>query len=281
MERLPYIDLLLRELRGGSPEAVAVFGRHIHLGYWPVPAQADGTFEDFAAAAERLSRLVCDAGGVRNGQRILDVGCGIGGTVASLNERLSGLHLCGLNIDARQLEVAKERVPARPGNEVQFVVGDACHLPFTDQSFDLVTAVECSFHFPSRQAFLREARRVLRSDGMLTVSDLVTDDDTSLMGPHRRLIFPARVQSPFYGKLDLSYSLQDYRTAARAAGFVPARELDITEQTMPTYPVVLEVMRQRRWRTAYYATRLVKWFSFLRGLRYLVLSFRAAQSTHP
>ena len=90
MERLPYIDLLLRELQGGAPEALALLGRHIHLGYWADPAQADGSFKDFAAAAERLSWMVCEAGGVQNGQRILDVGCGIGGTVASLNERLSG-----------------------------------------------------------------------------------------------------------------------------------------------------------------------------------------------
>ena len=55
MERLPYIDLLLRELGGGAPETLAPLGRHIHLGYWADPAQADGSFEDFAAAAERLS----------------------------------------------------------------------------------------------------------------------------------------------------------------------------------------------------------------------------------
>jgi len=276
MERLPYIDLLLRELQGGAPEALALLGRHIHLGYWADPAQADGSFEDFAAAAERLSWMVCEAGGAQNGQRILDAGCGIGGTVASLNERLSGVDLCGINIDARQLEVAKETVHARPDNRVQFVVGDACHLPFADQSIDVVTAVECSFHFPSRWGFMREAKRVLRSGGMLSVSDLVTDDDIPVIGPIRRLLFPSRVQSPFYGKLDLSYSVRDYRTAAAAAGLVPVRELDITEQTLPTYPVVLELMKQRGWWTAYTETRLAKWLSLVRGVRYLLLSFRAA-----
>ncbi len=276
MERLPYIDLLLRELRGDAPEALALFGRHIHLGYWTDPAQADGSFEDFAAASERLSWLVCEAGGVQDGQRLLDVGCGIGGTLAALNERLSGVHLCGLNIDARQLEVAKETIRARPGNKVHFVAGDACHLPFTDQSFDVLTAVECSFHFPSRQAFLREAKRVLRPDGLLSISDLVTHDDIPLIGTLRRLLLPSRVRSPFYGNLDLSYSVQDYRTAAKAARLVPVRELDITEQTLPTYPIALEVMKQRHWWSAYSETRLVKWFSLLRGVRYCLLSFRAA-----
>ena len=276
IERLPYIDLLLRELRGSAPETLAILGRHIHLGYWAEPAQADGSFKDFAAAAERLSWMVCEAGGVENGQRILDVGCGIGETIASLNERLRETDLCGVNIDARQLRVAQETVPARPGNRVQFVVGDACRLPFSNRSVDVVTAVECSFHFPSRWQFLRESKRVLRPGGILSISDLVIDDDVPLIGPLRRLLFPSRVQSPFYGKLDLSYSLQDYRTAAKSVGLIPVQELDITEQTLPTYPVVLELMMQRGWWAAYSETRLMKWLSLLRGVRYLLLSFRAA-----
>lgn len=275
MERLPYIDLLLRELRDGAAGALAPLGRHIHLGYWRDPRQADGSVEDLAAAAERLSWLVCEGGSVQDGQRILDVGCGIGGTVASLNERLSDVYVSGLNIDARQLEVAKGQVVARPGNQVQFVGGNACRLPFGNQSFDVVTAVECSFHFPSRRAFLREARRVLRSGGRVSVSDLVTEDDMPVMGNLRRLLFPSTVRTPFYGKLDLTYSLQDYRAAARAAGLAPVREMDITEQTYPTYPVVLELMKQRGWGTACLETRLVKWFSLLRGVRYLVLSYEA------
>lgn len=67
-----------------------------------------------------------------------------------MDERPSEVKLCALNIDARQLDVAKKKVHARPGNEVHFVVGDACRLPFHGQSFDVLTAVECSFHFPSR-----------------------------------------------------------------------------------------------------------------------------------
>ncbi len=276
VQRLPYIDLLLPELGGGAPETLAPLGRHIHLGYWVNPALSDGSFEDFAAAAERLSWMVCEAGGVRNGQRIVDVGCGIGGNIASLNKRLEGVDLYGLNIDPRQLAVAKETVPACPGNNVQFVAGDACRLPFADRSVDVLTAVECSFHFPSRRTFMREAKRVLRPGGMLSVSDLVTDDDIRLIGPIRRLLFPSRVQSPFYGKLDLSYSLQDYRRSAASVGLMPVRELDITEQTLPTYPVVLELMKQRGWWTAYTETRLSMWLSLLRGVRYLLLSFRVA-----
>ena len=107
MERLPYIDLLLQELRGSTPENLAVLGRHIHLGYWSDPAQADGSFKDFAAAAERLSWMVCEAGGVQNGHRILDVGCGIGGTAHYVVGQGWG-EVTGIDLDPANIEVSMD-----------------------------------------------------------------------------------------------------------------------------------------------------------------------------
>src|SRR5262249_40386438 len=130
------------------------FARHVHWGYWPDPAAADGSAEDYARAAERLCRRVCAAAAVRDGLRVLDVGCGFGGTLASLNERFDGLHMVGVNIDLRQLDRARLLVRPSPGNAVRFVEADALSLPFADASFDVVLAVECIFHFGDRAAFL-------------------------------------------------------------------------------------------------------------------------------
>jgi len=67
---------------------------------------------------------------VADGVSILDAGCGFGGTVASLNERFSGLEMIGLNIDPRQLERAAARVLARPDNQLRWRAADACSLPY-------------------------------------------------------------------------------------------------------------------------------------------------------
>jgi len=75
----------------------------VQWGYWPDPLRAEGTPADVAAAAERLCRLVCDGGGVVDGEAVFDAGCGFAGTVDSLNGRLSGVDLVGLNIDPLQL----------------------------------------------------------------------------------------------------------------------------------------------------------------------------------
>src|SRR5690606_71198 len=91
--KLPYFDALLNLLDRGDPNVERAFGRHVHWGYWPDPRQADGSAEDFALAAERLAEMVYTAAEAQDGQRILDAGCGFGGTVASLNGRLRNAEL--------------------------------------------------------------------------------------------------------------------------------------------------------------------------------------------
>jgi cyclopropane fatty-acyl-phospholipid synthase-like methyltransferase len=86
------------------------FGRHVHWGYWENPKKADGSVSDFVAAAENLCQRVCDAASVKDGAKLLDVGCGFGGTIASLNERITNTVLVGLNIDERQLIRARSNL---------------------------------------------------------------------------------------------------------------------------------------------------------------------------
>src|SRR5689334_17366795 len=86
---MPYIDGILKQIADGDPEAEVLWQRHLHWGYWEDPAKADGSATDFAAAAERLAHMVFDAAGIDDGMRVIDCGCGIGGAIASLNERFS------------------------------------------------------------------------------------------------------------------------------------------------------------------------------------------------
>ena len=139
--RLPYFDRILQRLQEGDAEVAEAFGRHVRWGYWDQPEQADGTLTDFARAAGRLGQRVCRAAHVGDGQRILDVGCGFGGTLLDLNERFTDLDLYGLNIDTRQLARAQSLLTPRSGNRITLVAGDACRLPFADAQFDVVLCV--------------------------------------------------------------------------------------------------------------------------------------------
>ncbi|HEY9828641.1 MAG TPA: class I SAM-dependent methyltransferase [Stenomitos sp.] len=168
---LPYLDILLEQLTLGEVTVQKAFGRHVHWGYWPNPTQADRSIENFAIASEQLCQRVYAAAGVQEGDQVLDAGYGFGGTIASLNEQFQNLHLTGLNIDFRQLDRAREEVKPLGNNQIIFVEGDACQMPFPDASMDVVLAVECIFHFPSRTKFFQEARRVLRPGGRLGICD--------------------------------------------------------------------------------------------------------------
>jgi len=173
---LPYFDKLADELAGDrNPVMAEIFGKNVHWGFWDDPGAATLTTDDFRAASDAMTRRLLRLAEPAPGQRILDVGCGFGGTVAQLNEDHSGLDLVGVNIDARQIAraVATVQPQAARDNTIAFLVGDACALPFADGSFDTLLAVECIFHFPTRVAFFDEARRVLRPGGRLVVSDFV------------------------------------------------------------------------------------------------------------
>ena len=74
----PYFDGLFQRLASDDVFTVAAFSRHVHWGYWNVPSRATCSPEEYGTAAENLCRVVCDAAEIRDGMRILDVGCGFG-----------------------------------------------------------------------------------------------------------------------------------------------------------------------------------------------------------
>jgi SAM-dependent methyltransferase len=277
----PYFDVLFSRFQNQDPEATIAFGRHVHWGYWDDPATANGTAADYAQAAERLCQRVCDAGSIRDGLRILDVGCGFGGTIASLNERYTGLDMVGLNIDRRQLDRAAELVHPANGNRVAWVEADACRLPFPADSFDVVLAVECIFHFPSRAAFFAEASRVLRRPGKMALSDLVPAEDAV---PLLQAFNPAadRATRETYGQIDVLCSAAAYEQLGYTAGLSLDGNEDISVHTLPTYPFLrkdLTVWEDKDAARAFdRATAQLEKACRYGLLHYSILSFRKAAS---
>jgi ubiquinone/menaquinone biosynthesis C-methylase UbiE len=111
---------------------------------------------DYSGVERALSGFVGECVGGRG----LEVGCGTGHWLHFLASR--GVGLAGLDMSARMLTYAKAKVPG-----AALVRGAAECLPWTSGTFDRVFCINALHHFRDKVAFLTEARRVLRPEGVL------------------------------------------------------------------------------------------------------------------
>ena len=98
------------------------------------------------------------------GARILEVGCGRGVALTPLARLCEPIRLVGLDIDARLIAEARERLDAR-GVQAELVRGDVRRLPFADASFDVVVDFGTCYHISRPETALREIARVLADGG--------------------------------------------------------------------------------------------------------------------
>ena len=115
---------------------------------------------------------------VQDGWTMLDVGCGGGFTIRRLLNRSKDAQVYGIDISEESVTKARKVNADVLDKQVYVTQGSAENLPYNDELFDLVTAVETVYFWPNLPDCLQEVRRVLKPDGKFAIMVEVVDSDS-------------------------------------------------------------------------------------------------------
>jgi len=199
--------------------------RHLalHLGYH------DADHHSHHKAIINMNRQVARRATIQHGHRVLDAGCGIGGTALWLARRLD-VDITGVNISPHQLRCAT-RLARRLGlqDKVRFMERCYTDTGLPDASFDAVYAIESVCYSADKLDFLKEAHRLLKPGGRLVVTDAFRTDATLQRDPghdYQRCLKGWVIPDFAHG--------QHFQDAAHSAGFAEVTFEDASRHVLPS-----------------------------------------------
>lgn len=148
------------------------FSYFLNYGYTPDLSPYESIVELPPHYLNRNSvRLVLELVGRHSleGSRILDVGCGRGGTVHVLTTFFKPAAVTGLDLSSAAVAFCRK---THKDLRTRFQEGDAENLPFETECFDVVTNVESSHSYPNIYSFYDGVYRVLARDGYFLYTDV-------------------------------------------------------------------------------------------------------------
>jgi ubiquinone/menaquinone biosynthesis C-methylase UbiE len=123
------------------------------------PVAANYARAKFHSSPEGL-REVLELARPQPGDLALDVATGTGHVALALAPHVRRVY--GLDVTRQMLDEARRLTAERGITNADWVIGDAMHLPFAEETFDLFTVRAAPHHFSDVDLFMREAYRVLR-----------------------------------------------------------------------------------------------------------------------
>jgi len=201
------------------------WGPHIHHGLWT----AD---ESPRVAQQQLIDALAFSAHVTSGDRVLDVGCGMGGSSIHLAKRF-GCCVTGITLSGVQQRWAS-RASRWQGcaDSIKILCEDVESITLAPSSYDVIWSIECTEHLFDKAAFFRNAASWVRPGGHVAICAWLAAHDADI--PEKR----SRVEAICEGFLCPSLgSFEDYRSWLHDAGLRVEVEYDWTEHVERTWEI--------------------------------------------
>jgi SAM-dependent methyltransferase len=226
---IAFPTLPVRVLYGiASTHAFTERGLYLNLGYWPEAKTID-------EACEAMVELVGRTAGLTSDDDVVDVGFGFADQDIYWAQRFSPRRIIGVNITPAQVRLARERVRALGlEDRIDLREGSATATGLPDACCDVVIALECAFHFDTRERFFAEAARLLRPGGRLVLADSVPAGPE--VDPWRhplRAFLNDAIRATLAVPRANVYPRDVYAAKLAAAGFDDVRVDSIRDQVFP------------------------------------------------
>ncbi len=201
---------------------------YVNYGYWP-----DGL--DTVEPGRQMAMLVGDALGLKEGDRLIDAGSGLGQASVDLCRayglaKVTGVNPCVPQVDFARALVASEGLQDR----IDFAVEDACVFVrgAGQRGYTHAMAIECITHFPDHYGFLETLRRELPSGGAVAFAVVTSSRlETGLKKGLMKLFSGVEQQTSAY-----------WQGLLQKAGYTDVKMVDITSRVIP--PAVSFVHRR-------------------------------------
>jgi len=234
-----------------SPYYYSLWGEHLHHGYW---IQGNETKEQ---AQVQLIEHLAQAAEIAFESRILDVGCGFGGSSIYLAKRYNAI-ATGITISPVQVEMANQAA-ARQQVRANFLLMDAEEMNF-EERFDVVWSIESISHYEDVGSFFSSAAKLLKPGGTMALLDWFKEDSLSPK-KHKSALFPIEV-----GMLVELHTMAEYESLLRSNGLNVVKREVLNEHCAKTWDLCLDIIKDKAlWTIA--ATNGPEFVRFLRTFK--------------
>jgi tocopherol O-methyltransferase len=238
-----------------------LWGPHIHHGLW-----LNDTATPYQAQCE-LTDTLAELAGITNKDKVLDVGCGMGGSSIRLASQ-RGCQCHGVTLSPVQKRWATISAMLKGlSRRVQFQTADIENIELGENGFDVLWSVECTEHLYDKPKFFQQTGKWVRSGGRLAIVVWFQGSSPSNPGHQERVEeLCQRFVCPSFA------TVSEYTSWLTAAGFDSITHHNWSQHAAKTW----KICRQRVKNTG--IDYLAKWISreqvdFLNGFDKLIAAF--------